>query len=244
MPDPIDHRFYGRRISRPLRSGQARLQAELLPRLRIELPVPVTAAGTQPVSAPEILDPLGWFPELPAASPIWLEIGFGGGEHLAAQALSNPTVGIIGCEVFVTGVAKLLHHIAEGGQRNIRIRDDDARPLLASLPPNCLSRVFILFPDPWPKKRHHRRRIVNPETLDQLARLMRPGAELRLATDDPLYQQAMLEVFSRHPEFLWTARRPEDWLTRPADWPETRYERKAIAAGRSPWFFTLIRRGA
>ncbi|MCX8500361.1 MAG: tRNA (guanosine(46)-N7)-methyltransferase TrmB [Alphaproteobacteria bacterium] len=234
MPDPVDHRFYGRRISRPLRRGQALLQAELLPRLRIALPD--TAAGAEPPT----LDPQTLFPALPVGSPIWLEIGFGGGEHLAAQASHNPSIGIIGCEVFVTGVAKLLHHIAEGGQSNIRIHDDDARPLLTRLPRSCLSRVFILFPDPWPKKRHHRRRIINPDTLNQLARLMIPGAELRLATDDPLYQLAMLEVFSRHPDFLWTARRPEDWLVRPPDWPETRYENKAIAAGRTPWFFSLI----
>ncbi|MDI9409650.1 MAG: tRNA (guanosine(46)-N7)-methyltransferase TrmB [Candidatus Pacebacteria bacterium] len=233
MPDLIDHRFYGRRISRPLRVGQARLQAEFLPRLRLACP---------PGAVAESLDPRSLFPLLPADSPIWLEIGFGGGEHLAAQAAAHPKVGMIGCEVFVTGVAKLLHHIAEGGIENIRIRDEDARPLLALLQPRSLERVFILFPDPWPKKRHHRRRIVNADNLDRLARLMVPGAELRLATDDPLYQAAMLEVFSAHSEFIWLARRPEDWLVRPADWPETRYERKAIAAGRVPWFFTLIRK--
>ena len=233
MPDLIDHRFYGRRISRPLRTGQAQLQAELLPRLRIDLPEQLI---------PGSLDPQTLFPKLPAQSPIWLEIGFGGGEHLAAQALAHPSVGLIGCEVFITGVAKLLTQIAEGGIENIRIRDEDARPILAYLRPQSLSRVFILFPDPWPKKRHHRRRIINSDNLNILARLMIPGAELRLATDDPLYQSAMLEVFSTHPEFIWTARRPEDWLIRPSDWPETRYERKAIAAGRVPWFFTLIRR--
>jgi len=125
---------------------------------------------------------------------------------------------------------------------NIRIFVDDARLLLAALPEACLGRVFILFPDPWPKARHHKRRMVSPETLDQLARTMQDGAELRLATDDVGYLRAMLERVPGHPDFEWLARGPADWLQRPPDWPATRYEAKAVAAGRIPHFLRCSKR--
>jgi tRNA (guanine-N7-)-methyltransferase len=212
-----------------LRPGQQRLTAELLPRLAIE-----------PGDA-EPLDPQRLF--LPPPRAVWLEIGFGSGEHLAAQAGAQSDVGLVGCEVFEKGVAKCLAEIARRGLANVRLFTDDARILIAALSPGSIGRVFILFPDPWPKARHHKRRLVSAETLDRLARIMTPGAELRLATDDPGYFAWMLECVSAHPEFEWLARRPTDWRERPADWPSTRYEEKARAAGRKAWFIRAHRIG-
>ena len=226
---PVERRLvYGRRRGRPLRLGQRLLTGTLLPQLSLSLP----AAGE--------LDPGSAFAEPPRE--IWLEIGFGGGEHLAEQALSHPDIGFIGCEVFENGVAKLLALIERRRLANVRIFNDDARLLIAALPPALIGRVFILFPDPWPKRRHHKRRIVSAETLDGLARIMTAGAELRLATDDRDYLVAMLDLVCRHPAFEWTARRPADWRERPSDWPATRYEAKARSAGRAPFFLRFIRR--
>jgi len=211
-----------------LRPGQRDLLASLLPELRIELP---EHGG---------LDPQGLFPVPPAE--FWLEIGFGAGEHLAAQAADHPDVGFLGAEVFENGVVKLLAEVQRRDLGNVRILVDDARLLLAALPDACLGRVFILFPDPWPKARHHKRRMVSPATLEQLARTMKDRAELRLATDDVGYLRAMLEVVPVHPAFTWEARGPGDWLRRPADWPATRYEAKAVAAGRIPYFLRCTRK--
>ena len=221
-------RIYGRRRGRPLRPGRERLQQELLPRLTIALP----QRG--------LLDPPCLFPARPS---VWLEIGFGGGEHLAAQASAHPEIGFVGCEVFESGVARLVGEIARRGLDNIRIFADDARLLLERLAPSSIARVFILFPDPWPKRRHHKRRLVAPATLDRLAAIIRPGGELRLATDDPDYLAWMLEHLTAHPDFTWLARRPADWRDRPPDWPPTRYEEKARAAGRAPAFLRFRRRG-
>jgi tRNA (guanine-N7-)-methyltransferase len=177
-----------------------------------------------------------------APRPIWLEIGFGGGEHLADQAACRPAIGFLGCEVYENGIARLIAEIDRRGLANIRVFSGDARLLLAALPAASVDRVFILFPDPWPKERHKKRRLVAGETLDRLAAIMRGGAELRLATDDPDYLAWMLERVTRHSAFEWLARRPADWRERPADWPPTRYEEKARAAGRSPYFLRIIRR--
>jgi tRNA (guanine-N7-)-methyltransferase len=227
-------RVYGRRRGRPLRQGRRILTESLLPRRAIALPE--TGA----------LDPKTLFPTPPAS--VWLEIGFGAGEHLAAQAGAHPRVGFVGCEVFENGIARLLGEIAHngldnGGLDNIRIFADDARLLLDCLEPASIGRVFILFPDPWPKQRHHKRRLVAPAMLDRLAVVMQPGAELRLATDDRDYLAWILEHAIAHPAFIWTARRPADWRERPPNWPATRYEEKARAAGRSPAFLRFIRRG-
>ena len=222
-------RLYGRRRGRPLRPGQQLLQQELLPRLSIVLPE--TGA----------LDVAALFPHPPSA--VWLEIGFGGGEHLAKQAERCPEIGFIGSEVFENGVARLVGEIARRDLANVRIFADDARLLLDRLPPGSLDRVFILFPDPWPKLRHHKRRLVAPTTLDRLAVVMQPGSELRLATDDPGYLVWMLEHATGHPAFTWLARGPADWRQRPADWPPTRYEEKAQVAGRTPSFLRFVRRG-
>lgn len=224
-----DHRIlFGRRSGRPLRPGRLHLKEELLPRLAFALP----ACG--------LLDPQTLFAG--AARPIWLEIGFGGGEHLACQAARHPEVGFIGCEVFESGIAKLIAEIARRRLDNIRIFPDDARLLIAALPPSSIDRVFILFPDPWPKRRHWKRRIVARESLDRLAAIMTDDAELRLATDDRGYLAWMLHHLTEHPDFLWLARRPRDWRERPADWPPTRYEAKARAAGRAAVFLRAERR--
>jgi tRNA (guanine-N7-)-methyltransferase len=225
---PPPRRIYGRRRGRPLRPGQQVLQQTLLPRLAVALP-----DGRR-------LDPATLFPQMPAA--VWLEIGFGGGEHLAAQAAANPDIGLIGCDVYENGIARLVGEVARRDLGNIRIFPDDARALLDCLMPASLARVFILFPDPWPKERHKKRRLVAPPTLDRLALLMQPGAELRLATDDRDYLVAMLEALTAHRDFEWLARRPADWRERPPDWPPTRYEQKALAAGRTPAFLRFRRR--
>jgi tRNA (guanine-N7-)-methyltransferase len=222
------NRVFGRRRGRALRPRRQSLVATLLPQLAVAL------SGSRP------LDP----PTLFGAAPrrIWLEIGFGGGEHLAQQAEAHPAIGFLGCEVFENGIAKLLAEIDRRGLANIRIVNDDARLLLAALPPASIDRLFILFPDPWPKQRHKKRRLVSGETLDRLAVIMSGGAELRLATDDPDYLGSMLERVTAHPAFEWLARRPADWRQRPADWPPTRYEEKARVAGRAPYFLRITRR--
>ncbi len=180
------------------------------------------------------------FPHRPSA--VWLEIGFGNGEHLAEQARRHPEVGFIGSEVFVNGIAALLRHIERLGLTNVRIFDDDARLLLTSLPEASITRAFLLFPDPWPKARHAKRRFVGPANLAILANLLADSAELRIATDDPGYTRWTLQHLSDRAEFSWLARRPSDWRDPPADWVETRYQRKAVAAGRRPIFLRFERR--
>ncbi|HTI85912.1 MAG TPA: tRNA (guanosine(46)-N7)-methyltransferase TrmB [Alphaproteobacteria bacterium] len=222
-------RLYGRRQGRPLRAGRRHLIDDLLPGLAIPLDNVATAS----------LDPKALFA---APREVWLEIGFGGGEHLAAQARANPAIGVIGVEPFINGAASLLKAIDAEKLTNVRLLMDDARPLLEALAPRSIARAFILFPDPWPKRRHWKRRIVSRAVLDQLARVLVPGAELRLATDDPDYADWMLLAVLAHPDFIWTARGPSDWRVRPADQPQTRYESKALAAGRKPLFVVARRR--
>ena len=220
--------LHGRRRGRKLRPAQQRLIERLLPRLRIALP------------RERHFDPRRLFDR--PVSAVWLEIGFGGGEHLAAQAARLPGHGLIGCEVFENGVVKLLAAVERLGLTNLRLLIDDARPLVGAFTEASLDRVFILFPDPWPKLRHHKRRLVSTATLDALARAMADGAELRLATDDTDYLRWMLERATAHDAFEWLARRPQDWRERTADWPPTRYEQKALAAGRRPAFLRFRRR--
>jgi tRNA (guanine-N7-)-methyltransferase len=177
----------------------------------------------------------------PRVEDVWLEIGFGGGEHLLWQARSNPHVGLIGCEPFEDGVVKVLSAIEQQALVNLRLHVDDARPLLRWLPDAAIGRAFILFPDPWPKKRHQKRRLVSVATLRELARVMRPGAELRLATDIGDYAQWMLLALREQTSFRWLARGPGDWRVRGPDWPPTRYEQKALEAGRRCYYFRLCR---
>lgn len=221
-------RLWGRRRGKRLRPGQQQLLATLLPRLRVPEPPPGQFIGMAALfgRAPQALS---------------LEIGFGAGEHLTAQAEAHPGTGFIGCEPFVQGLAKALARIEAGKLDNIRLHDGDARRLLTWLPPGSLSRIFLLFPDPWPKTRHHKRRFVQPETLDEFARLLRPGGEFRFASDIPSYVRWTLEHVTRHGAFAWTAERPADWRIRPAGQPPTRYEAKALREGRAPVWLTFLR---
>jgi tRNA (guanine-N7-)-methyltransferase len=227
-PQQPRRQIHGRRQGPRLRPGLRRLVEERLP-----------AVGVSVDPAGAALDPLALFVDRPRA--VWLEIGFGGGEHLAAQATAHPDVGFLGVEPFLNGVAKLLRAVDDQGLRNVRVLMDDARLLLKALPDAAIERAFVLFPDPWPKLRHHKRRIVNPETVADLARVIRPGGELRLATDDPDYVRWMLAALVAEPRFAWTAERAADWREPPADWVPTRYEAKARAAGRQPVFLNFRR---
>ena len=173
--------------------------------------------------------------------PVWLEVGFGGGEHMVHQAGRHPEVGIIGCEPYINGVAMLLGKLRAAGGDNVRIHPGDVRDLFDVLPTGSLDKAFLLYPDPWPKKRHHRRRFVTPEHLDPLARALKPGAELRIATDIPDYVRQTLEEVPRA-GFDWQARRPEDWRRPWGDWISTRYEQKALREGRVPHYLTFRRR--
>lgn len=177
-----------------------------------------------------LVEPATLFSFVP--TDFWLEIGFGHGEHLAAVAADNPCVGVLGCEPFLNGTAHLLQLVEDEDLRNVRIFPDDARLLMDGLPDACLGRVFLLFPDPWPKLRHHGRRFINPDNLDRLARLLRRGGELRLASDHMGMVRWMLWHVRRHPAFAWLAQSANDWRRRPPDWPESRYERKKLASDR------------
>ncbi len=225
--------FYGRRHGKKLRAGQAKLVARLA-----ELAPPGIGWDENPGRCP--LDLARLYPE----REVWLEIGFGGGEHMLAQSAANPGVQIIGAEPFINGVAKLLAAIERTGVRNVAVTDRDARDVMDVLPAGAIGRVFLLYPDPWPKARHHKRRFVNPPQLDQLARVMAPGAELRVATDIEEYVGHTLEVVTRDPRFAWTAENPADWREPWPGWPGTRYEAKALREGRRPHYLTIIRTDA
>ena len=224
-----DLRSYGRRRARALSPRQQALWRDVLPRVAV------------PANAPPLADLAALFPA--PVREVWLEIGFGGGEHLVWQAKANPDVGILGCEPFEDGVIKVLSAIEADGLTSVRLLAGDARPLLRLLPQAGIGRVFILFPDPWPKKRHRKRRLLSAATLDEIARILKPGGELRLATDAGEYASAMLQAALREEALTWTARGPQDWRRRPPDWPQTRYEAKAVAAGRRCYFFRFERAG-
>jgi tRNA (guanine-N7-)-methyltransferase len=209
-PDRQRRKLYGRRKGPKLSAHQADLRRTLLSELCFD---PAKPAKMQ-------------FPD--TVREIWLEVGFGAGEHLFQLAGENPDVGLIGAEPYEMGVAKLLTKLAQIPMNNVRIYEGDGREIIAALPDASLSRFFLLFPDPWPKTRHHKRRFLQTEMLDELARVLLPGAELRFATDDKSYLPYALERLAAHPAFEWTAKGPGDWKVRPANWPATRYEAKAI----------------
>jgi len=227
-----------------LRPSRRQLVQDLLPKISVHL-----GSSTDP-----ILDPVRFFDAseslaeglgktgLVPCREVWLEVGFGAGEHLAAQAEVNADIGFIGCEPFLNGVAALLARINARQLNNVRIYNDDARFLIDSLAAGTLARVFVLFPDPWPKTRHARRRFIAADTLDALARVMADGAELRVATDDPVYLRWALAALVAHEDFHWVADKATDWRVRPADQPATRYEEKARAKGVTPVFLVFQRR--
>jgi tRNA (guanine-N7-)-methyltransferase len=217
--------FFGRLKGKRLRPGQEARVAEVLPRLRVP-PEPVA-------------DLAGLFPGRPAR--VRLEIGFGGGEHLAALARREPEAGVIGCEPFVNGVAKLLGLLDAEGLDNVRLWDRDAAELLALLPEGGLDEIFLLYPDPWPKRRQRKRRFVSDASLSALARVLRPGGHFRFATDIDDYAGWTLARALRSPDFAWTAEAARDWSEPWPGWIRTRYEAKAVAAGRRPSYLTFRR---
>ena len=228
-PSPDTPRWYGRRRGHKLRPGRRALMETLLPRLRLS-----------PPSDGGLLDIRSVFAAPPGE--VWLEVGFGGGEHLAQQAKAHPDIGFIGCEPFVNGIANLLNLIESEGLANIRIFDDDARKLFPALSDACFAKVFALYTDPWPKKRHHRRRFISDDTIKTLVRLLADGGELRLASDHMGYVGWMLERLCGHKDLDWQARSKRDWTEPPADWVETRYETKAKERGDAPVYLCFSRR--
>jgi len=229
LADGVPDRLYGRRRSHPLRARQQVLLEATLPRLRLspEAAADPRAAFGRPVGA------------------LWLEVGFGGGEHALAHVAANPQVGYIASEVFENGLCSLLSRLVEEGEEatgalppNLLLWPQDARHLLGLLPEAALDRLFLMFPDPWPKARHAKRRFVNPALLPLVARALRPGGEWRIATDDPTYQDWTAEVLAGSDRF----RVPPPATARPEGWPPTRYEAKALREGRRPLYWTLTRR--
>jgi tRNA (guanine-N7-)-methyltransferase len=229
LAEGVPDRLYGRRRGHPLRPRQQRLLDVTLPRLRL--------------TPEQARDPRAAFGM--GDAPLWLEVGFGGGEHALEQVAAHPNVAYIASEVFENGLCSLLSRlVAEGEEatgalpRNLRLWPQDARHLLAALPEASLDRLFLLFPDPWPKSRHAKRRFVHPSLLTLVARALKPGGEWRIASDDPTYQAWTEEVMGAASDFAPVARVTE----RPADWPGTRYEAKALREGRNPiyWIFRRV----
>lgn len=217
---PQQRKVWGRRQSRPLKDSQHQALAKLWPEVSLELPEHA------------MINPHDLF--APSLTEVWVEIGFGGGEHLAAQAALHPEIGFVGCEPFVNGVASLIMKIQYQALKNIRIVKDDARLLLARLPDKSVNCFFVLFPDPWPKKRHNKRRIIQNTSVDLFARILKPGGLLKMATDDAPYAEWMQDIMLQHPEFELVLDGRTSVYERPVNWPPTRYEQKGIAQGRDP----------
>jgi tRNA (guanine-N7-)-methyltransferase len=213
-------RLYGRAKGHKLRAGQQALVDEMLPRLAVpDGPLtPQTLFGDD--------------------RPLALEIGFGGGEHLAWQAGAAPGTGFIGCEPFLNGVVSALGHIRDDNLANVRLHRGDARDVLTRLPDASLDTLYLLHPDPWPKARHAKRRMMNPGPLDLIAAKLKPGGTFRFGTDHPVYVRWAMMQMQRRIDFAWECESATEFLTRPADWPETRYERKARTVfGHDVWYF-------
>jgi tRNA (guanine-N7-)-methyltransferase len=219
--------FFGRRKGHALKPRQAALLDTLLPRVALDLKKPAPADLRTLFS--------------PAAERVRLEIGFGGAEHLLAQALAEPRTGFIGADAFLNAAGKALAGIEERKLTNFRLHFGDASELLDWLPPQSISRIDLLYPDPWPKKRHWKRRFVQDESLKRLARVLVSGEEFRFATDIPSYADHVLMRILRSPDFVWTAQRADDWRKPWAGYTQTRYEAKAIREGRVPAYFIFRR---
>lgn len=212
--------FFGRRSGKKLHGGQKAQVAELLPRFQIELG--------------DTLLPESLFPD---AEKIVIEIGYGGGEHLARKAAEAPQTGFIGCEVFTGGIGKMVQAIEARGLDNVRLYTDDALKLLMALPDASVDEVYLLYPDPWPKTRHHKRRFVSPTTLAELARVIRPGGVFHFATDIDDYANWTLAHILRTPSFIFAPQAPGSWLQPYPGWQPTRYEQKARREGRMHSFY-------
>ena len=225
MNDPTTiRRLYGRRQGHVLRAGQAALVDDMLPRVAVPADGPLDAARL-----------------FGDARPLQLEIGFGAGEHLAEQAKAAPGTGFIGCEPFLNGVVGALGHIRDEALDNVRVHMGDALEVIERLPDGSLDRVYLLHPDPWPKARHAKRRMMNHGPMDLIAAKLKPGAEFRLGTDDEIYCRWAMMIMDQRRDFVWQAGSARDFLDRPRDWPETRYERKARRYGHEVWYFRYQR---
>jgi len=218
--------FFGRRSGKRLHPGQGALYRDLLPELEIHL-------GDGPLMPGELFA---------GKQRVVIEIGYGGGEHLVRQAMQNPETGFIGCEVFSGGIAKLVQAVAAEGHENIRLFTDDALKLLLKLPDASLDGAYLLYPDPWPKMRHHKRRFVSPTTLAELARVLKPGSAFRFATDIEDYANWTLAHVLREPAFHFEAGAPGSWNVPYEGWEPTRYEQKARVEGRMTSFYFTFRR--
>jgi tRNA (guanine-N7-)-methyltransferase len=220
MGDPTTiRRLYGRRAGHKLRVGQAQLIEELLPRV---------AVPDGPLSS-EIL--------FGDRRTLHLEIGFGSGEHLAYRADLLPDHGLIGAEPFLNGVVGALAHVQEKALGNVRLHMGDALEVLERLPDASLRFVYLLHPDPWPKARHAKRRMMNHGPLDLIAAKLQPGGEFRFSTDHPVYCRWAMMIMGQRRDFEWLAEGASDFLIRPGGWPETRYEAKARRSGHEVWYF-------
>ena len=223
------NRLYGRSKGKPLRAFQHRLVEDLLPQITVPPEGPVTAERL--------------FGE---TRPLPFEIGFGGGEHMAYRADMLPDHGFIGCEPFLNGVASALGHVHGDAEKpgipNVRIHHGDALEVLARVPDGALSFVYLLHPDPWPKARHAKRRMMNKGPVDLISAKLKPGGEFRFGTDHPVYLRWALMVMNGRADFEWLCEKPQDFLTRPGGWPETRYEAKARQQGHEVWYFRYRKR--
>lgn len=217
-------RSFGRTKGRPLSDRKQALVDNLLPRLAIPEAGPVDPAALLPGKRAHVL-----------------EIGFGGGEHLTGQAGRNPDTGFLGVEPFINGVAKALGQIEDAGLENVRLMEGDARDVMTRMPDACLDRIYLMFPDPWPKARHAKRRLVQDATAAEFARLLKPGGHLRVATDVKAYADHALFVLRRNPALRWLAEQADDWRKPPADHITTRYESKGLGDC-APVFFEFERR--
>ncbi|WP_412565575.1 tRNA (guanine(46)-N(7))-methyltransferase TrmB [Thalassobius sp. MITS945101] len=222
--------FYGRFKGKGLRDSQQKYLDEDLAALS------PGAVGWEENPDRSALDLAEMFP----GKDVWLEVGFGGGEHMVHQAASNRDVGIIGCEPYINGVAMLLGKIRDAEVDNVKVHPGDARDMMDVLPAQSISKAFLLYPDPWPKKRHHRRRFVTQEHLQPLAEVLKPGAIFRVATDIPDYVRQTLQEVPKA-GFEWLAEGPTDWREPWGDWISTRYEQKALREGRTPHYLTFRR---